>query len=121
MLSLFVLSYIIYQLADYKPGSPSNFDKANITIGPAGTTGPNATAMIDLWGFLRRRQIPSRVPTDEVLPVHVFDNVIGLRVPICLTLRFDEVLDAQKLVRSLARLAELGDWKKLGGRLRLNV
>jgi hypothetical protein len=61
------------------------------------------------------------VPTDEVLPVHAFDNAIGLRVPICLTLRFDEVLDAQKLVRSLARLAELGDWKKLGGRLRLNV
>ncbi|KAL5001377.1 hypothetical protein BDV10DRAFT_182610 [Aspergillus recurvatus] len=35
------------------------------------------------------------------------------------TLRFNDVLDADKLHASLSRLLGIGDWRKLGGRLRL--
>jgi hypothetical protein len=37
------------------------------------------------------------------------------------THRFDDVLDAEKLRIGLVRLMELGNWGKLGGRLRENV
>ena len=37
------------------------------------------------------------------------------------TLQYDDVLDAEKLHRALARLLEIGNWRKLGGRLRLDV
>jgi hypothetical protein len=36
-------------------------------------------------------------------------------------LRFNDVLDADKLHASLSRLLEIGDWKKVGGRLKLTV
>lgn len=37
------------------------------------------------------------------------------------TLRFDDILDAEKLSAALSRLLEIGDWRKLGGRLRETV
>jgi len=37
------------------------------------------------------------------------------------TLRFDDVLDPEKLSAALVRLMELGNWRKLGARLRMNV
>jgi hypothetical protein len=37
------------------------------------------------------------------------------------TLRFDDVLDSEKLGAALVRLMELGNWRKLGARLRMNV
>lgn len=36
-------------------------------------------------------------------------------------LRFDDALDAQKLHNGLTRLLNIGEWRKLGGRLRKNV
>jgi len=36
-------------------------------------------------------------------------------------LRFDDVMDPENLRMSLSRLLEIGDWKKLGARLRMNV
>lgn len=38
-----------------------------------------------------------------------------------LTLRFDDVLDHEKMRLALVRLVELGNWRKLGARLRMNV
>lgn len=65
---------------------------------------------------------PSRVPTDEVLPLHEFDGRMQVRSIIMgWTMRFDDILDAEKLNVSLSRLLEIGAWKKLGGRLRERV
>lgn len=65
---------------------------------------------------------PPRVPTDEVLPMFDFDSRPQVRnIIIGWTLRFDDILDADKLGVALSRLLEIGDWRKLGGRLRRRV
>lgn len=67
-------------------------------------------------------QRPAGVPTDDVLPMYDFDSRPQVRdIIIGWTMRFDEILDADKLNAALSRLLEIGDWKKLGGRLRENV
>lgn len=59
---------------------------------------------------------------DTVYPVHMLDESKTLReIVVAWTLRFDDVLDADKLHISLSRLLEIGDWRKIGGRLRLKV
>lgn len=58
----------------------------------------------------------------KAYPVHMLDDTQGCRdYMMALTFRFDDVLDAIKLSTSLARLLEIGDWKKLRGRLQYNV
>lgn len=57
---------------------------------------------------------------DLVYPVHLHDANFVKLLMVC-TLRFDSILDPQKLHSALTRLLEIGDWKKLGGRLRRNV
>ncbi|OLN96093.1 hypothetical protein CCHL11_03210 [Colletotrichum chlorophyti] len=67
----------------------------------------------------KRTQLPT-VPTDDIYPVHFFDDTKPFREMLLnWTMRFDDVLDAEKLQSSLARLLEIGDWRKLGGRMRL--
>lgn len=59
---------------------------------------------------------------DIVYPVHMLDDTKGCRdYFVAMTFRFNAVLDAEKLRDSLSRLLEMGDWRKLGGRLKLNV
>ncbi|KAH6669906.1 hypothetical protein B0J14DRAFT_619062 [Halenospora varia] len=61
------------------------------------------------------------VPTDTIIPLHSKDDTkINRAMVLDLTLRFNDVLDPSKLRDSLARLLEMGHWRKLGGRLRLN-
>lgn len=65
---------------------------------------------------------PSLEPDDEVYPVHYFDDtLINRSMIMCWTMKFDEVLDPEALHTALARVLEIGDWRKLGGRLKLNV
>jgi hypothetical protein len=65
---------------------------------------------------------PSPHEHDHVYPVHVLDDTPTMRgILLTWTLCFNDVLDADKLQSSLARLVEIGDWRKLGGRVRLNV
>lgn len=68
---------------------------------------------------------PSRAPlveSDEILPMFDFDARPQVRnIIIGWTLRFDDVLDADQLHVALARLLEIGNWRKLGGRLRETV
>jgi hypothetical protein len=67
-------------------------------------------------------EAPAKVPTDIIVPFHTFDSSPYLRTLILnFTYRFDDVLDAEKLRTSLERLLEIGDWRKLGARVRLNV
>ncbi|KAH7139666.1 hypothetical protein B0J13DRAFT_477930 [Dactylonectria estremocensis] len=75
-----------------------------------------------LLGLQPRRTQPARVETDEIFPVHFFDDTKTYRsMVVTWTLRFDDVLDADKVYDALARLLEIGDWRRLGGRLRLTT
>lgn len=57
---------------------------------------------------------------DYVYPVHLQDVNFRKLIMVC-TLRYDHVLDVDKLCHGLTRLLEKGDWRKLGGRLRHSV
>lgn len=59
---------------------------------------------------------------DQVYPVHLIDQAAVIRSSIInYVFRYDCVLDADKLHRALSQLIEVGEWRKLGGRLRRNV
>ncbi|KAK3317261.1 LysR family regulatory protein [Cercophora scortea] len=67
------------------------------------------------------RTPPPTVPTDTIIPLSFWDcehHVSGLSFDI--TFRFDDVLDHEALRAALARLLQLGNWRKLGARLRRN-
>lgn len=69
-----------------------------------------------------KRKPPAIVATDTIVPVHFWDDTEYYRALVpCAALRFDDVLDADKLCNGLMRLLEIGDWRKLGGRLRMNA
>lgn len=75
---------------------------------------------------MSRLQTPEKTPAQAdgstVYPVHMLDDTKGCRAyMVSQTFRFDDVLDAEKLRGSLTRLLEIGDWKKLAGRLRFNA
>ncbi|RDW58312.1 hypothetical protein BP5796_12242 [Coleophoma crateriformis] len=71
------------------------------------------------WFF--RRKKPAVVPTDTIIPLHHFDDIpIFRRAIYDFTLRFDDVLNPDELSAALRRLMEIGNWRKLGARLRLN-
>lgn len=72
--------------------------------------------------FSKKPLSPEKVPTDDVIPVHYFDDSEIFRsLVVEFALRFDDVLDHEKLYNALVRLMEIGNWRKLGARLRLNV
>ncbi|KIW70220.1 hypothetical protein PV04_02512 [Phialophora macrospora] len=79
--------------------------------------------MAALWRLLGTspaRSPPPVVESDDVYPVHMLDDTSTLRgIVVTWTLRFNDVLDADKLSLSLSKLLEIGDWRKVGGRLRL--
>lgn len=55
---------------------------------------------------------------DDVYPLFMLDDNKTLHgIVITWTLRFNDVLDADRLHTSLCKLLEIGDWRKLGGRL----
>ncbi|KAB8659294.1 hypothetical protein FH972_026183 [Carpinus fangiana] len=60
--------------------------------------------------------------TDTVVPLPVFDDQAALRCMVLYeTLRFDEVLDPERLRHALERLMRIGGWRKLGARLRTSL
>lgn len=81
--------------------------------------------MTTIWRLFGLSESTSQHPpknNDVVYPVHTLDDTKTLRnIVVAWTLRFDDVLDADKLHSSLLQLLEIGDWRKLGGRLRLKV
>ncbi|KAH7302876.1 hypothetical protein B0I35DRAFT_365900 [Stachybotrys elegans] len=75
--------------------------------------------MDSLWRKLGKA--PNRVDTDDIYPVHMLDGTKTLRgITVNWILRFDAILDGNKLHGALSRLLDMGDWRKMGGRLRLN-
>ena len=72
--------------------------------------------------WTKKRPAPERVLTDDVVPLHFFDDLnIYRAIVLNFALRFDDVLDHEKLRLALVRLMQIGDWRKLGARLRSNV
>ncbi|KAK0713652.1 hypothetical protein B0T26DRAFT_677958 [Lasiosphaeria miniovina] len=77
--------------------------------------------MFPPFGFRPWRTAPLRVPTDRVLPVHLLGDAPDVRgIVMRWMVRFDDVLDAEKLHSALVKLLEMKTWRRLGGRLRLN-
>ncbi|UZP40516.1 hypothetical protein NXS19_008332 [Fusarium pseudograminearum] len=62
---------------------------------------------------------PARVETDQVIPLHVWDeSPLYRRIALYNLKVFDDVLDPEKLRSSLETLVSQRTWRKLGGRLR---
>lgn len=79
-------------------------------------------ALTRLYGSLFNVTHYPTVEADEVYPLHFLDNLsTGRVIVLSETLRFDQVLDANKLHDGLAKLIQQGHWRKLGGRLRMQV
>lgn len=82
--------------------------------------------MVFFYGLLSHLTQASRqieqVNTDEIFPVHFIDQAGLIRASIIsYTFRYNDVLDPEKLHDSLVKLLGIGDWRKFGGRLRLDV
>ncbi|KAF2762411.1 hypothetical protein EJ05DRAFT_506143 [Pseudovirgaria hyperparasitica] len=75
-----------------------------------------------MWPFWSKKPTaPATVPTDKIIPLHKMDDTPIFRsMAFYSTMRFDAVLDPEKLRGALETLLETGDWRKLGARLRLN-
>ncbi|KAH8885814.1 hypothetical protein GQ53DRAFT_845227 [Thozetella sp. PMI_491] len=77
-----------------------------------------ASILKGVFGSAPKREPAMLVPTDEVVRMHMLDDLGGYQgCPVAWTCRFDEVLDANKLKQSLWQLLELDGWRKMGGRL----
>lgn len=80
--------------------------------------------MLALGRLLGASPVGSQVrdETDDVYPLHMLDDTKTLRgIAVTWVLRFNDVLDPDRLHASLSRLLEIGDWRKVGGRLRLGA
>ncbi|KAI1392679.1 uncharacterized protein F4822DRAFT_137580 [Hypoxylon trugodes] len=67
-----------------------------------------------------QRRAPLTISSDTVIPLHRFDDTpINRRVIVEFTMRFDDVLDPDKLRYALEKLLSRDDWRKLGARIRL--
>jgi hypothetical protein len=72
--------------------------------------------------FKGKPNAPERVLTDTVIPLFDGDDTRPNRsIAPEFTMKFDEVLDAEKISGALWKLIDRPGWKKLGARLRLNV
>lgn len=59
---------------------------------------------------------------DRVVPMHLFDDTIANNnVLLSVTLCFETVLQPDCIHSALVRLLQIGEWRKLGGRLRRHV
>ncbi|KAI1448577.1 hypothetical protein F5Y02DRAFT_274756 [Annulohypoxylon stygium] len=72
-----------------------------------------------------KKEVPRAPPTissDTIVPLNRFDDApLTRKVIVEFTMRFDDVLDPEKLRTSLDKLLSRHDWRKLGARLRLNT
>lgn len=65
---------------------------------------------------------PEPVPTDTVVPVPLLDDQPRWHQRcVHYGYLFNDVLDSDKLRHALQRLMEIGEWRKLGARIRMNV
>jgi hypothetical protein len=79
--------------------------------------------MAFLFNLLRSKHVaPERVATDTVVPLFSRDDTrTNKQIMLEFTMKFDDVMDAEKLSGALWKLLERPGWRKLGARLRRNV
>jgi hypothetical protein len=79
--------------------------------------------MLSLLNFFQPKPTAlERVPSDTVIPLFSRDDTHPNRsIAIEFTMKFDGVLDGEKLSGALWKLIDRPGWRKLGARLRLNV
>lgn len=58
---------------------------------------------------------------EDIYPLHVLDDTKLYRFFVSRLMHFNDVLDTEKLHNALSKLLGIGDWRKLGGRLRIKV
>lgn len=63
----------------------------------------------------------SIVDEPDVYPVHTLDRMKEYQKFVATVMYFNDALDADMINASLVKLLEIGDWKKLGGRLKKDV
>ncbi|KAJ5104259.1 hypothetical protein N7532_004788 [Penicillium argentinense] len=56
---------------------------------------------------------------EDIYPLHILDDTKLYRFFVSGLMHFNDVLDTKKLHNALSKLLEIGDWRKLGGRLRI--
>ncbi|KAG6041588.1 hypothetical protein E4U41_003325 [Claviceps citrina] len=75
-----------------------------------------------ILGWLKKQPPPGAADVDtsgwDEYPVHLLDGSKLNHKVLGWTMRFDDVLDADMLHSALTKLLGVGDWRKLGGRLR---
>ena len=65
---------------------------------------------------------PPIVEGDRIVSMHLFDDTTANNnVLLSVTLCFDKVLNSDRIHSALVRLLNIGEWRKLGGRLRRHV
>ncbi|KAJ3493368.1 hypothetical protein NLG97_g4776 [Lecanicillium saksenae] len=62
--------------------------------------------------------VKSVVDEADVFPVHKLDSMAEYQKFLAKVMLFNDALDANMLNASLSRLLEIGDWRKLGGRIK---
>lgn len=68
------------------------------------------------------RTTPAIIKGDRIVPMHLFDDTnANNHVPLSVNLRFDSVMDPDRIYYALVRLLHIGEWRKVGGRLHRNV
>jgi len=72
-------------------------------------------------GKKRPQSLPP-VATDKVIPLNSYDdNDVNASIVLYFMIRFDDVLDPEKLRAAFEKLLNREGWRKLGARLRINV
>lgn len=67
-------------------------------------------------------QVPETFKSDDVIPVHLFDDSAAARgIVLVWTFRFEDVLNPQKLRDALSELFSMNGWRKLSGKFRMQV
>ena len=112
-------------------GSTLNISKDTIFRISSDLKTSSANVSLDSWSLdtealrgrirMSKQTPPSSVQEDDTYPVHTLDDIKANRKFVSWTMLFNDVLDAEKLHNALSKLLEIGDWRKLGGRLRLKV
>ncbi|WZH46926.1 hypothetical protein QYS62_008053 [Fusarium acuminatum] len=64
--------------------------------------------------------MPETVKSDDVIPVHLFDDSAAARgIVLVWTFRFEDILNPQKLRDALSELFGMDGWRRLSGRFRM--
>jgi hypothetical protein len=73
------------------------------------------------WLFGAEVKGKPSISGSDFYPVHALDRMKDYQTFVATVMLFNDVLDANMLNASLSRLLEIGDWRKLGGRLKRGV